>query len=98
MRKQLDAATKIKKICEEYKDFIDDPFSDGYTAVYLENKYKMTIEDMRKIYEENRPKKKLSPEELLKQISEIVHRQYIIADGKMLNDICELLEDNGYTE
>lgn len=90
---------KTEQICKEYKDFIDSPFSDGYTVAYLENKFKMSIEDMRKIYEENRPKSnKLSPEELLKQISSLIHSQSIMSDGKIINNITELLEDNGYTE
>lgn len=89
---------KTEQICKEYKDFIDSPFSDGYTVVYLENKFKMSIEDMRKIYEENRPKSKLSPEELLKQISSLIHSQSIMSNGKIINNITELLEDNGYTE
>ena len=90
---------KTEQICKEYKDFIDSPFSDGYTVVYLENKFGMSIEDMRKVYEENRPKSnKLSPEELLKQISSLIHSQSIMSDGKIINNITELLEDNGYTE
>ena len=90
---------KTEQICKEYKDFIDSPFSDGYTVVYLENKFGMSIEDMRKIYEENRPKSnKLSPEELLKQISSLIHSQSIMSDGKIINNITELLDDNGYTE
>ena len=90
---------KTEQICKEYKDFIDSPFSDGYTVVYLENKFGMSIEDMRKVYEENRPKSnKLSPEELLKQISSLIHLQSIMSNGKIINNITELLDDNGYTE
>lgn len=90
---------KTEQICKEYKDFIDSPFSDGYTVAYLENKFKMSIEDMRKVYEENRPKSnKLSPEELLKQISSLIHSQSIMSNGKIINNITELLDDNGYTE
>ena len=54
---------------------------------------------MRKVYEENRPKSnKLSSEELLKQISSLIHSQSIMSNGKIINNITELLKDNGYTE
>ena len=34
---------KTEQICKKYKDYIDSPFSDGYTVVYLENKFGMSI-------------------------------------------------------
>ena len=88
-----------EQICSAYKDFIDSPYSDGYTVVYLESKFGMSIEDMEKIYKKNRTKSyNLTSEELLKKISSLVHTQSILSNGKIINDITELLEDNGYTE
>ena len=64
--------SKLKKIVEEYHDYITSPFSDGYTRVYLEGKYNMTIDEMRKIYEQNRPKQALTDKELLKKLAKEV--------------------------
>ena len=48
---------KELQIIKAYKDFIDSPMSDGYTRVYLEGKFNMTIEEMEKLYEEHKKDK-----------------------------------------
>lgn len=96
MKKVLNTK-KIEQICKEYKSYINNPFADGYTVMYLEDKFKMTIEDMRNIYETNRVKnKKMTKDNLLKKISEIVDAQCPMNEGALLNEIKELLNDNGY--
>lgn len=50
--------TKTQKIIQAYEDYIKSPFSDGYTRVYLENKFKMKIEKMREIYQEHQSNKR----------------------------------------
>lgn len=53
MTKEL-TEKEIKQIIKAYKDYIDSPMSDGYTRMYLENKFNMDIEEMEKLYEENK--------------------------------------------
>lgn len=45
---------KELQIIKAYKHYIDSPMSDGYTRVYLEGKFNMTIEEMSKLYEEHK--------------------------------------------
>lgn len=89
--------SKLKKIVEEYHDYITSPFSDGYTRVYLENKYDMTIEEMREIYERNRPKQALTDKELLKKLAkEVGEDSAYLDDTSIVVKVRNLLKDNGY--
>lgn len=89
--------SKLKKIVEEYHDYITSPFSDGYTRVYLENKYNMTIEEMREIYEQNRPKQALTDKELLKRLAkEVGEDSAYLDDTSIVVKVRNLLKDNGY--
>lgn len=89
--------SKLKKIVEEYHDYIMSPFSDGYTRVYLENKYDMTIEEMREIYEQNRPKQALTDKELLKKLAkEVGEDSAYLDDTSIVVKVRNLLKDNGY--
>jgi len=89
--------SKLKKIVEDYHDYITSPFSDGYTRVYLEGKYNMTIEEMRKIYEQNRPKQALTDKELLKKLAkEVGEDSAYLDDTAIVVKVRNLLKDNGY--
>ena len=89
--------SKLKKIVEDYHDYITSPFSDGYTRVYLEGKYNMTIEEMRKIYEQNRPKQALTDKELLKKLAkEVGEDSAYLDDTSIVVKVRNLLKDNGY--
>ena len=89
--------SKLKKIVEEYHDYITSPFSDGYTRVYLENKYDMTIEEMRELYERNRPKQALTDKELLKKLAkEVGEDSAYLDDTAIVVKVRNLLKDNGY--
>lgn len=89
--------SKLKKIVEDYHDYITSPFSDGYTRVYLENKYNMTIEEMREIYEQNRPKQALTDKELLKKLAkEVGEDSAYLDDTSIVVKVRNLLKDNGY--
>lgn len=89
--------SKLKKIVEDYHDYITSPFSDGYTRVYLEGKYNMTIDEMRKIYEQNRPKQALTDKELLKKLAkEVGEDSAYLDDTSIVVKVRNLLKDNGY--
>jgi len=89
--------SKLKKIVEDYHDYITSPFSDGYTRVYLEGKYNMTIEEMREIYERNRPKQALTDKELLKKLAkEVGEDSAYLDDTAIVVKVRNLLKDNGY--
>lgn len=49
---------KIEEIVKAYRDYKSSPFSDEYTRVALENKYFLNIDEIKKIYEENKPIRK----------------------------------------
>lgn len=88
---------KIEQIVKEYQDYLDSPFSDGYTVVYLENKFKMDINEMQSIYNANRNKNKLSDTDLLKKLGEVVGKNMAYLDqDKVIRQVRELLKDNGY--
>jgi len=89
--------SKLKKIVEDYHDYITSPFSDGYTRVYLEGKYNMTIEEMRELYEQNRPKQALTDKELLKKLAkEVGEDSAYLDDTAIVVKVRNLLKDNGY--
>ena len=88
---------QIEQIIEDYHDYITSPFSDGYTSMYLENKYHMTREEMRKIYEQNRTKQALTDEELLKKLAkEVGEDSTCFDDTSIVVKVRNLLKDNGY--
>ena len=89
--------SKIKQIVEDYHDYITSPFSDGYTSMYLENKYHMSMEEMREIYEQNRPKQALTDKELLKRLAkEVGEDSAYLDDTSIVVKVRNLLKDNGY--
>ena len=88
---------QIKKVVKEYKSYIESPFSDGYTAVYLEGKFDMTIDEMAQIYEQYRPKKQKNDKALLKDLAKIVGSESsMLDDTGIVVQVRELLKDNGY--
>lgn len=89
--------SKIKQIIKDYHDYITSPFSDGYTSMYLESKYNMTMEEMRKVYEQNRPKKALTDKALLKKLAkEVGEDSACFDDTSIVVKVRNLLKDNGY--
>ena len=88
---------KIEKIVKEYQDYLDSPFSDGYTVAYLQNKFGMSIKEMKEIYNAKRNKNKLQDKDLLNKLGEIVGKSTAYLDqDKVIRQVRELLKDNGY--
>lgn len=86
-----------EQVAKAYKHYIDSPFSDGYTRVYLESKFGMSIKEMKVIYNKTRQKKKLTDKQLIKEISEIVGDNNAWLDNdSVINRVRELLQDNKY--
>lgn len=89
--------TKTEKIVKAYQDYLDNPFADVYTVCALEARFHMDIEEMAKIYNDNRNKTVLTDKELLKEISKVIKTEngYLQYDTA-IRKIRELLQDNGY--
>lgn len=84
-------------VVKAYQEYLDNPFADGYTVAYLESKYGMTIDEMRKQYELSRSKNKLEDKDLLVQLGKIVGKSNAYLDNdSIIRKVRELLQDNGY--
>ena len=66
--------TKEELIIKAYRDYINSPYSDGYTRVYLEGKFKMSIDEMRNIYKAhlNKQRKNITKAQAYDMIKELV--------------------------
>lgn len=66
--------TKEELIIKAYRDYITSPYSDGYTRVYLEGKFKMSIDEMRDIYKAHlkKQRKNITKAQAYDMIKELV--------------------------
>lgn len=53
----MEFTKKELDMIKEYTDFINDPMSDGYTRVWLENKFKTSIDKMETLYKNYKKEK-----------------------------------------
>lgn len=89
--------TKIEEIIKDYKDFLDNPYADGYTVKSLESKYGMSIEKIRDIYKTKRDKSIMDDKTLLSNLGKIVGKGNSYLDNdSVIRQIRELLQDNGW--
>lgn len=66
--------TKEELIIKAYRDYITSPYSDGYTRVYLEGKFKMSIDEMKRIYKAHlkKQRKNITKAQAYDMIKELV--------------------------
>ena len=74
LEKKKAKPTKEELIIKAYRDYITSPYSDGYTRVYLEGKFKMSIDEMRNIYKAHlkKQRKNITKAQAYDMIKELV--------------------------
>lgn len=85
--------TKEELIVKAYRDYINSPYSDGYTRVYLEGKFKMSIDEMRNIYKAhlNKQRKNITKAQAYDMIKELVD---VYEENKRMGNIVSFPADD----
>lgn len=93
MTKKKVKPTKEELIIKAYRDYINSPYSDGYTRVYLEGKFKMSIDEMRNIYKAhlNKQRQNITKAQAYDMIKELVE---VYEENKRMGNIVSFPADD----
>lgn len=93
MTKKKVKPTKEELIIKAYRDYINSPYSDGYTRVYLEGKFKMSIDEMRNIYKAhlNKQRQNITKAQAYDMIKELVD---VYEENKRMGNIVSFPADD----
>lgn len=85
--------TKEELIIKAYRDYITSPYSDGYTRVYLEGKFKMSIDEMKNIYKAhlNKQRKNITKAQAYDMIKELVE---VYEDNRRMGNLVSFPADD----